>query len=100
MSGPIALVIGATITAILCFAVAWRWRGRMVPVGWRAFVAMALGCISIAAFYVNIANLHWLGERSSKLIPYSRVLWWFIIISTALMALSVLVINENGDEDE
>jgi hypothetical protein len=84
------LIVGSIITAILCLVAAWQWRGRMVPIGWRVFLMMGLGSLAIGAFYV--ANLA--GEDMVTLIPFSRILWGFILLNTALIAVSALIVRD------
>jgi hypothetical protein len=98
MTGAILLIIGALITSLLCLRVAWKWRGRLIPVSWLVFLMMALGSFSIAAFYLAIAVVTYRGDSIVPMVPASRALWWFIIIGTALMAIGALVTKCNKND--
>ena len=95
---PIFIFTAAFISAGMCFAVARRWRGHLVKLDWRFFVAMALGLIAIGIFYVGVAHANYHGDSIVPFIIPSRILWGFIIFSTALMAYSVLANNGKGGE--
>ena len=96
MTGAIGLVILAIITAVLCFVVAWRWRGRMVWIDWTTFLAMGLGSAAIGIFYLAIITA---GNDSNLIsfVPFSRIIFVFILLMTALMAVFVLL---SGGTDE
>lgn len=81
------LAIGAVIGSIPVFLVAWYYRNeRVIPVGRRAFVAMGFGLLGISAFYCEIAY----HGSSAILVPFSRLLWAFIVLSSVGMAGGVL----------
>ena len=80
------------ITALIC-AVAIRkcWRLQFVPLHWLFLVAMMIGSAGVAVFYFEI-DRGVLGF--DKLVQVSRVLWFFVLLNNALMAISVLVYRE------
>ena len=87
---PIELIIvSGIITAILCAVVGWRFRGQNVPVSANMFVMMAGGSLAIALFYVGVK------VGSGYLPEASRWLWMFILLSTATMAIGVLVLKRD-----
>ena len=90
----IIIISVALLASLFTFIVAWRYRGGLVPVGWRAFVAMGLGSISVAAFYVSILQ----HQPSSITIPFSRILWIFVMLVTMLIAIGVLLLSNGHGE--
>ena len=96
------LSIAALIGMLPVIKVAWLFRDRKtVPVGKRAFWAMALGLLGIGLFYGEI----FFHGSSTALAPFSRVLWALIIISTVGMADGVLLYRKqlnkaNRNEDK
>ena len=97
MTGAVLIVVISIVTAILAFIVAWRYRGKTAYIDWSAFLAMGLGSLSIGLFYLGIAEALWNGHDVLELAPYSRIIFAFILISTALMAW--LVLRSNGEKD-
>ena len=83
------IIITGVITAILSAIVGWRYRGQNVPVSSNMFVMMALGAAGIALFYVGVK------VDAGSLAEISRWLWIFILLSTATMAVSVLVMRRD-----
>ena len=98
MTGALFIVILGLVTAILAFIVAWRYRGKVVLIDWSAFLAMGLGSVAIGAFYLAIAEAMWHGHSVLAMAPYSRIIFGFILLSTALMA--GFVLRNNGGTDE
>jgi hypothetical protein len=80
------------LTALICaLAIRKCWRLQYVPLHWLFIVAMMIGSVGIAVFYFEIDR----GVLSfERLIIVSRVLWFFVLLNTALMAGSVLVYRE------
>ena len=93
---PVLIFTAAFIAAGMCIAVARRWRGLLVQLDWRFFVAMAFGLLAIGIFYVGIAHANYHGDSVLPFVIPSRFLWGFIIFSSALMAYSVLINNGKG----
>lgn len=91
--GAVIIMAIGLITATMSVYVGWKWRGKYIPVSWRSFISMGLGSIGISALYVHIIYSHDL----SIAIPLSRVLWFFVLLLTLLMAVGVLV---TGDEQD
>ena len=87
-TGAMILAGLAIIAALLSVAVAVRYRGLTVPVGPASFTAMGIGAFSISAFYI----CRWLvpGLPLNIMIPTSRFLWGFVLVSTILMSGTVL----------
>ena len=94
MSGAIFIIVLALVTAILCGVVSWRWRFKSVQIDWTAFMAMSLGSIAIGLFYAAILQTAWHGHSIIPLIPYSRIIFGFVLLSTTTMA--VFVLRNNG----
>jgi len=64
------------------------WRSDFVPLHWIFFVAMTMGVIGISLFYHEIQR----GDFGlSELIVFSRWLWFFVVSSTLLIFVSVLM---------
>ena len=78
------LIISGFITAGFCFAAFWLWRGHSVPVNSCSFIAMGVGSASIGLFYVGVEL------AATGLIMASRLLWFFILVSTSAMALAAI----------
>ena len=89
MIQPDLIIVTGVITALLCAIVGWRYRGQNVPVSSDMFVMMTLGAAGIALFYVGVK---W---GAGSLTEISRWLWIFILLSTATMAVSVLVMKRD-----
>ena len=87
-TGAAALAGLAVIAALLSLAVAVRYRGLTVPVGPASFTSMGIGSVTIAGFYF----CRWFapGLPMSTMIPISRGLWAFVLVSTAIMSGTVL----------
>lgn len=98
MIGAIVIVIGGLVTAAIAFTVAWRYRRGNVSVDWSAFAAMGFGSLMISAFYLAITEATWHDHNILDLAPYSRVIFGFVLLSTALMALFAL--KGNGTKNE
>ena len=83
----------AIIAALLSLAVAVRYRGLTVPVGPASFTAMGIGSVGIVVFYI----CRWLapGLPLSVMIPISRILWAFVLVSTIIMSGTVLWVEDN-----
>jgi len=96
MIGAIIIAAVSIITMALCSLVAWRWRFRIVPVGWLVFVMMAVGSLSIGAFYIGIFHALYHEHNVLALVPISRAIFLFILIATSLMAVGVLLLAGNG----
>ena len=94
----VLIAASAIVASFLAWSVALRYRHRMVPVGWRSFVAMGLGTVAIAAFYLGIAHANYHGDSVLPFVPYSRILWVFIVIATAMMAIGVLIIKQDDGD--
>jgi len=97
MIGAIALIIGGAITALLCAKVALRYKGGLVPVHWLAFVMMGSGALAIMFFFIASAFLRASGMSILVLVPFSRILFWLVLIVTSLMAVGALWYG--GDDD-
>ena len=85
----VAILIAASafLGSIPVFYVAWLHRdGTLVKVGRRAFWAMGLGLVTIGTFYISIA----LVGGTPQLVIASRIIWYFIIVSSVGMAGGVL----------
>ena len=88
--GALWLILGAIVTAALCL-VAW-WTNRhvaLVEISPRFFIAMGIGSIVIGVFYLGVYD----ALKDGHIFPLARVsryIWWFILISTSMMALSVI----------
>ena len=97
MTSALFLVALALVTAILSFAVVLRWWMRAVPVDWSAFAAMGLGSIGIAIFNLVAAHSYLtdgvtLDDGSMiDFVLYSRIIRFFILLSTSLMAIFALL---------
>ena len=80
------------ITAVICaLSVRKCWRLQYVPLNWLFLVSMMIGAAGVAVFYFEI-DRGVLGF--DKLVQVSRVLWFFVLLNNALMAISVLVYRE------
>ena len=87
---PIELIIiSGVIIAIPCAVVGWRFRGQNVPVSANMFIMMAGGSLAIALFYGGVRI------DAGGLVEASRWLWMFILLSTAIMAISVLILKRD-----
>ena len=92
MYGALALMILGFVTAGLSFAAFWKWRR------WQ-MLSMSLGSIAIAVFYGIIAHNYIVPNvvENWQLVITSRVLWAFVLVNTAIMAVSDLLIKKiNG----
>ncbi|MBW1801894.1 MAG: hypothetical protein JRJ85_14310 [Deltaproteobacteria bacterium] len=91
MISEYTIVITSMVAVALCFFTAWTWRGRFVAVNWLFFAAMGIGAGVRGWFYynINLAIVH--GRDTEVLIPLSRYLAEFVLVTTALMAVGALV---------
>ena len=87
-TGAMILAGLAIVAGLLSIAVAVRYQGLTVPVGPASFTAMGIGAFSICIFYI----CRWFapGLPMSIMIPTSRFLWGFVLVSTILMSGTVL----------
>jgi len=97
-SSSVLLVILALVATALTLIVAYRYRDHYVPVGWYAFLAMAAGSITFAAFYAEVIYVDYHGYDRSFLVPSLRFLIGFILVSTILLAIGALVVKKPVDE--
>ena len=97
-TGAVILAGLAILAVALSITVAVRYWGLTVPVGPASFTAMGIGSIGILVFYLGL----WLapGVPLSIMIPVSRVLWLFVLVSTIIMSATVLWAEDNGPEQE
>ena len=86
---PELIIVVGIITTVLCTIVGWRFRGQNVPVSANMFVMMAGGSLAIALFYGGVRI------DAGGLVEASRWLWMFILLSTAIMAISVLILKRD-----
>lgn len=97
-----ALIVAAGIAVmVLCFVVAYKYRGGLVPTHFGAWIMMGLGALSISLFYVAILFTMRAGESVLPLVPFSRFLFWMVLAVTTLMAFGALGFgggNDNKDE--
>ena len=86
------LQILSVLTVLICaLSIRKCWRLQYVPLHWLFLVAMMIGAAGIAAFYFEIDR----GVLDiEQLTRVSRLLWFFVLLNTALMAGSVLVYRE------
>lgn len=84
-------IILALVGIIPVLTVAWRYRNeKVVPVGKRAFWAMALGLLGIAAFYSSGSTVF--GPEWAHVL--NKLLIIFIVILTTGIAVGVLIYNK------
>ena len=95
MIHPVILIVAGIAAMILCVMAWCRYRGAFAPVPSEMFIVMAGGAMSIALFYVGIL----LVDDSMSLVSISRWIWLFILLSTAFMAISVLVVNRGNGKN-
>jgi len=80
------------VTGIFCAFAVYKCRKlTYIPLHWLFFVAMMLGAFGISALYFEIGREAW---TMAQLIPITRLLWFFVLLSTSLMAISVLIYRE------
>jgi len=92
MTGAIALSILAFIAMTLSLIVAILYRGQYVPVWWPVFLMMSVGSLGIFSFYIGrVIDISTGNEHLTDFVFLSRILWGFVLTSTSLFALSVLV---------
>ena len=86
------LKVFGVLTAVICaLSVRKCWRLQYVPLHWLFLVAMMIGSAGVAVFYIEIDRGVLTFER---LVQVSRMLWFFVLLNTALMAISVMVYRE------
>lgn len=94
MINPLMIIITGLVAALLCVATWFRYRGGFAPIMAVMFLVMAGGSVSITLFYVGVR----LGAPN---LPHiSRWLWLAILLSTAFMAISVLVLKKGNGRNE
>ena len=82
------LIVASIATALLWAWAMWRLYHEAVPIHWLFSLSFISGSIGIALFYYEISyGLFGI----SDLIFFSRLLWALVILTTALLAISVLV---------
>lgn len=92
MIAPGFIVLLSIISAAAALAVAYRFRGRFVPVHWSGFLAMSFGSLVIGMFYSLIATDY----HGAGLVNTSRFIFAFILLSTLLLCVGAIVINRDG----
>jgi hypothetical protein len=83
------LIITGIITALLWIPAGIRLYKEAVPIQWLFAAAFILGSLGIAYFYYEIS--YGLFSEFIDLIVVSRYLWALILLTTALLAISVMV---------
>ena len=87
-TGADIIIALAMVSTLVSFAVAMRYRGYTVPLGPAAFTAMGIGSLLIGSLYLFIRLTP--GPTYAITIPTSRFLWAFVLVSTSIMAVTVL----------
>ena len=91
ISTDLIKILGALTVLICALSVKKCWRLQYVPLHWLFPVAIMIGAAGVTAFYFEIDR----GVLSmERLTSISRLLWFFVLLNTALMAGSVLVYRE------
>ena len=88
------IIISGLITAFLCAVVVILWRviGKVefVSVHWTMFVAMSIGALVMGWFHFDIKRIIARGGSPLLLVPLSRFIFEFVLVSTALIALGAI----------
>jgi hypothetical protein len=95
---PAFIIVVGLATSVLCLVAYMQRRGVGIVISATTFLSMALGAFSIAMFYYTVleATVH---GHNLPLVFMSRLLWLFILINTAILALSAIK-RKDGNTNE
>jgi len=82
------LIVAGITTALLWGWAGWRLYHEAVPIHWLFSLSFISGSIGIGLFYYEISYGLF---GFSDLIFFSRLLWALVLLTTAMLAISVLV---------
>ena len=81
------LMVAGVVTAVLWVPAGLRLYKYSIPIHWAFALSFILGSLGISLFYYEIDY----GLLNVNLTQLSRVLWSLVLMTTSLLALSVLV---------
>ena len=83
------LIITGIVTALLWIPAGIRLYKETVPMQWLFSISFILGSLGISYFYYEIS--YGLFSGFVDLVIVSRVLWSLVLLTTALLAISIMV---------
>ena len=96
MIGALLIGISAFVVFIIGSLAAWKWRHREFPLSYLFLIAIALGSLMISVFYIGLANQYRIGESVLPYVPFSRVVFVFIVFGSFGIVGAALLRKING----